>query len=388
MILNNIRIALTGDLVNIMVKDGKIEQISSAPMHDTTGQYRLTFDNSFIFPGLINSHDHLDFNLFPALGGQTYNNYTEWGRHIHKDYKDKIAAVLKIPEILREEWGIYKNLLCGVTTVINHGKKIKRQTNLITVHQDCQCIHSVQFEKKWKLALNNPLKRNLPVVIHVGEGTDPSSFVEIDKLIRWNLLKRTLVGIHGVALTENQVKAFKALVWCPESNYFLLNKTAPVNRLKKHTTLLFGTDSTLTGHWNIWDHIHLARKTKFLTDMELYDALTINAAHIWKLNNGEIAEDKDADLVISKMKHIMRGTDAFFSQDPKDILLVIHKGIISLFDEELLTQLKEINLNNYSRIYINGACKYVRGNLPELMQKIRQYYPEVIFPGNIMEACT
>src|SRR3981189_3254564 len=172
MILNNIRIALTGDLVNIMVKDGKIEQISSAPIHDTTGQCRLTFDNSFIFPGLINSHDHLDFNLFPALGGKTYNNYTEWGRHIHKDYKDKIAAVLKIPEILREEWGIYKNLLCGVTTVINHGKKIKRQTDLLTVHQDCQCVHSVQFEKKWKLALNNPLKRNLPVVIHVGEGTD------------------------------------------------------------------------------------------------------------------------------------------------------------------------------------------------------------------------
>jgi cytosine/adenosine deaminase-related metal-dependent hydrolase len=372
--------ALTGDLVNIRVKDGKIEQISSAPIHDTTGQCRLTFDDSIISPGLINSHDHLDFNLFPALGDQTYKNYTEWGRHIHKNYKDKIAAVLKIPEILREEWGIYKNLLCGVTTVINHGKKLKIKTDLITIHQDCQCIHSVQFEKKWKLALNNPRKRNLPVAIHIGEGTDPSSFMEIDTLIRWNLLKRTLIGIHGVALTENQVKAFKALVWCPESNYFLLNKTAPVNRLKKHTTLLFGTDSTLTGNWNIRDHIRLARKTKFLTDNELFDTLTINAANLWNLNNGEIAEGKDADLVISKMKHHMPVTDAFFSLDPKDILMIMHKGNISLFDEEFFSQLKEIGMHNYSRIYVNGACKYIRGNLQELMQKIRQHYPEASFP--------
>jgi cytosine/adenosine deaminase-related metal-dependent hydrolase len=377
MLLNNVKLAFTTNEVNIRVTDGKIAQIS--PGHFTSEELTVSFDNAIIFPGLINSHDHLDFNLFPALGDTIYNNYTEWGTYIHKNYKDKIAAVLKVPSPLRNQWGIYKNLLCGVTTVVNHGKKIKDQSSLITVYQDCQSIHSVQFERKWKLALNNPLKKNLPVVIHTGEGTDVASLKEIDKLISWNFLKRALIGVHGVAITENQVKAFKALVWCPWSNYFLLNQTAPVNRLKKHTALLFGTDSTLTGDWNIWDHIRLARKTKFLVDKELFDTLTINAANIWKLNIGEIAENRDADLVVAKMKN-GSSANSFFEIDPEDILMVIHKGKISLFDEELIAQLNGINLKNYSRININGTSKYIQGNLPELMQKIKQYYPEASFP--------
>src|SRR6476659_1696207 len=86
---------------------------------------QITFDNAIAFPGLINSHDHLDFNLFPSLGGKIFNNYTEWGNHIHKHYKEQINAVLKVPFNLRTQWGIYKNLLCGITSVINHGDNFK-----------------------------------------------------------------------------------------------------------------------------------------------------------------------------------------------------------------------------------------------------------------------
>ncbi len=369
--------ALTGDPVNIMIGDGKIKQISSTPLRYTIGQIHLTFDNAIIFPGLINSHDHLDFNLFPALGNKTYNSYTEWGGHIHKKYKHEIAEVLEVPEALRTDWGIYKNLLCGVTTVVNHGKRLKKHIDLITVYQRPQSLHSVQFEKKWKIKLNNPLKKNMPVVIHVGEGSDESSSNEIDELINWNLLKRDLIGVHGVALSADQAKAFKALIWCPQSNYFLLNQTAPVNCLKKHTKLLFGTDSTLTGDWNIWEHIRQARNTKLLTDEELYDTLTINPACAWNLNTGKIAEGKDADLVVAKMNG---NKSSFFATDPKDILMVLHKGNMLLFDEELSPQLKGVKQENYSRINVNGAFKYVQGDLPELMQKIKKYYPDAAFP--------
>jgi len=59
-------------------------------------------------------------------------------------------------------------------------------------------------------------------------------------LTKWNLLNRDVVGIHGVAMNAEQAKKFKALVWCPASNYFLLNKTADVNKLKNNTTICFG----------------------------------------------------------------------------------------------------------------------------------------------------
>ncbi|HTK20854.1 MAG TPA: amidohydrolase family protein [Mucilaginibacter sp.] len=373
MILSNVRMALTGQTVSIRINDGKIAQVLPGNFYDQTDELNLSFDNAIIFPGLINSHDHLDFNLFPPLAGRTFKNYTEWGVHIHLKYKDIIDSVLKVPEKLRIQWGIYKNVLCGVTTVVNHGKKLNVGNELITIFQDCQSIHSVHFEKRWRFALNNPLKKNLPAVIHCGEGIDDLASNEIDRLIQSNLLKRSIVAIHGVAMNEEQAKQFKAVVWCPESNYFLLDKTALVDHLKKHTSILFGTDSTLTGDWNIWNHIRKAKQADMLSGQELFDSLTINPAKTWGLNSGVIAEGIDAELVISK-------ADSFFATDPQNILLVMHKGQISLFDEVLLSQLKTININEYSRISIGGNNKYVKGNLPELILKVKQFYPDASFP--------
>jgi hypothetical protein len=124
----------------------------------------------------------------------------------------------------------------------------------------------------------------------------------------------------------------------------------------------------------------MARKTKYLDDKELYDTLTTNGANIWKLNSGKIAEGKDADLVIAKPRQGLSREDAFYNTDPKDILMVIHNGNVSLFDEEVYPQLKGINPDEYSKVYIDGACKFVQGNLPQLMQKIKLFYPGANFP--------
>jgi cytosine/adenosine deaminase-related metal-dependent hydrolase len=385
MILGNVNIIGNNEPVNIRVCNGKIADITPASSKNKTGHLQLIFDDAIIFPGLINSHDHLDFNLFPQLGDRKYHNYTEWGKHIHKTYKNEIAAVLKIPVLLRSEWGIYKNLLCGVTTVVNHGEKSGLKNELITVFEESQCLHSVQFEKNWKIKLNNPLKRDLPVNIHVGEGDDWLSFREIDYLIQYNLLKRKLIGVHGVSMSAMQAEKFEALVWCPESNYFLLGKTAPVDELAKHTKILFGTDSTLTGSWDIWEHLRLARKTKLLTDEALYEALNQNAANTWQLNSGSINEGKDADLVVAKQPAGKKDLEAFFAFTPADILLVTHKGEISLFDQTMLPQLPHIELNSFSKVFITGTCKYVKGDLPALIRKIKAYQPDVNFPAEIKE---
>ena len=377
MVLNNVRLIDSIDAVNVQISGNKITSVSAAPM---PGQLQLTFHNALIFPGLINSHDHLDFNLFPQLGGKIYNNYTEWGGYIHENYKDEISSILKIPLLLREQWGVLKNLLCGVTTVVNHGEKVKLPNKLINVYEQYYCLHSVQFEKKWKIKLNNPLKRKYPVVIHVGEGTDWAAHHEIDQLVRWNWLKKKLVGIHGVAMSARQAKKFKSMVWCPQSNYFLLDKTADIQLLKDHITILFGTDSTLTSNWNIWDHIATARKTALLTDTELYNSLHVNAANTWKINSSEIKKNEDADIVVAKLKDKEGGMPAFFAVEPSDILLVLHQGNIRLFDAEILDQLKEIDLYGFSKININGVYKYVQGNIPELIAGIKQYYPEAQFP--------
>jgi len=380
MILNNLVMMGHAEPVCIQIAQGRVERLTEGIKADEADPLQLHFNHALVFPGLINSHDHLDFNLFPAFGDRIYENYTEWGKYIHDNYSDEIAAVLTIPIVLREQWGMLKNLICGVTTVVNHGESLTIKDRPISVHEQYYCLHSVQFEKKWKLKLNHPLNIKYPVVIHIGEGTNEAAKEEINQLIQWNLLHKTLIGVHAVAMSAKQAEKFKAIVWCPQSNYFLLNKTAPVDELKKYTKILFGTDSTLTGNWDIWDHIRLARETKLLTDLELYETLHLNPSAIWGLPNREIAAGNNADIVIARIKDDKDVMNAFFSVEPKDILLVMHQGNIRMFDSSLHPQLISEDLSGFSKININGANKYIQGDVPGLMKNIKRYYPRADFP--------
>ena len=380
MLLKNVHIIGATGLQHIQISAGKIKAISGDEIRsDEPG---LSFDNALAFPGLINSHDHLDFNSFPRTGNHVYKNYTEWGKDIRENNQEAINAVLKIPRPLRTQWGIYKNLLNGVTTVVNHGEHLIINDSPITVFQDCYSLHSIHFENNWKYQLNSLFKKKGSYVIHIGEGTDAASGKEITTLTKWNLFKRKLIGIHGVAMNESQATRFHAVVWCPASNFFLLNCTAPVDQLKKHTNIIFGTDSTLTAEWNIWEQLRQARGTKLLTDDELLDAVGSTAASVWDMNNGTLASGKDADIVVAKIKDHVTDVDAFYALNPEDILMVMHQGEICLFDESLNDQLKILTDvgNDYSRISIGGQFKYIKGDLPALMSKIEKYNEAISFP--------
>jgi len=388
MVLNNV--ILTGGNTSSSIEIGNGQVMAVTEHHATTGRkdiFQIEFTDAIAFPGLINSHDHLDFNLFAAYGDKKYNNYIEWGQEVHPRYKKEIADVLEIPEPLRIQWGIYKNLLCGVTTVVNHGKKITTGHTPIDVFQHTQSLHSPGLEKNWKFKLNNPFKARLSATIHVGEGVDKISTEEIERLIKWNILAREIIAIHGVAMNEKQARHFSALVWCPVSNYFLLGKTADIGQLQKHTRVILGTDSTLSGTWNIWEHIRCARNTHMVDDQTLFEMLGPQAAAVWGFRDkGIIAAGQQADIVIARFKNKSNSMNAFFETNPEDLLLVMQKGNIRLFDEELYEQLTamHITLKGFGKITINGAVKYVEGDLQGLMSSIRKYHPTAFLNNAII----
>jgi cytosine/adenosine deaminase-related metal-dependent hydrolase len=379
--LNNLHFPGDEGRYDLWIQDGRITAIQPSQPAGPITAPSLDLHGALAFPGLINSHDHLDFNLFPLLGNRIYKNYTEWGPDIHANNKAAIDATLRVPRELRTKWGIYKNLLNGFTTVVNHGEQLQTTGAPIHVFQDCHCLHSVGFEHHWKWKLNRPGKTSLPFVLHVGEGTDPAASLEIDRLIRWNFFNRPLIGIHGVAMDERQAAAFRALIWCPAANYFLLDRTAPVDRLKTKVPILFGTDSTLTAGWNHWAQIRMGRNLNLATDRELLNMLTTAPAAAWGLKDrGNLAAGRTADLVIARPKSGLTGMDAFFELDPEDLLLVLHEGNIRLFDPSLREPLTAAGLLKGEFRPTKPGGKYVSGDLPGLMQEIRHYYPEIQFP--------
>lgn len=382
--LHNVNIIEQDGLSDISIINDKIEKIISPGsfLKSDLKELHIEFNDAIAFPGLINSHDHLEFNLYPKLGNGIYKNYMEWGPDIHKQNKEIISEVKKIPKQLRAEWGVYKNLLNGITTVVHHGEYFKLENPVVDVFQQCYSPHSVRLEKSLKFKLNNPFSKKWPFAIHVGEGTDKAAYDEINELIRWNFLEKDLIAVHGVAMNVNQAKKFKALIWCPDSNFFLLNATAKVDELKKHTKILFGTDSTVSADWNLWKQIRLARKTSLLTDKELFNSITSMPALIWGLNNnGMLTSGKNADIVIAKMKANDHSLNSFFRSDPQDILLVLKKGQVTLFDETLYSQLSGgITLTNFDRICVGNNVKLILGNLTKIVSQIKKYSHQVEFP--------
>jgi cytosine/adenosine deaminase-related metal-dependent hydrolase len=359
------------------------DQGPSSPAEAPLAPLTLSFENAIALPGLINSHDHLDFDLFPRLGNRIYSSYTEWGSDIHQSNKENIASVLRIPRELRIRWGIYKNLLGGVTSVIHHGAYLATPQDLISISQNAESLHSISGEKGWRRKLLHPFRRQRQMVIHIGEGTTPACSKEVSELIRWNIFGRPLIGIHGIAMSEKQAAAFEALVWCPDSNFFLYGKTADIQQLRRRTTIVFGTDSTLTASWNIWQQLRLARELKMTDDTALWEMATSGPARLWGLDQcGKIAEGRTADLVIAARTPGTTGWNAVFGVKPRDILLVLHQGNIRLFDESLRDQLTnpEYLIKDFHPIAIDGKIKYIQGDLPGLMQEIQTYRPDASFP--------
>ena len=131
----------------------------------------------------------------------------------------------------------------------------------------------------------------------------------------------------------------------------------------------------------------VARTLQQVTDEELLEMITDTPARLWNLNKGKLQPKKDADIVVLKMKNKSPGIKEIFSANPEDILLIVHKGQIRLFDKSLLPQLKTmpVNLFRYHQVNMNENTKFVEGDLPGIIGEIKKYNPTIQFPVEVSE---
>ncbi len=377
MVLHDVSIYGSAERKHIHLLNGFIQAITGQreALDTVDDDTRLEMDGAIVLPGFINSHDHLDFNCFPQLGNKIYTNYTEWGTDIHGANADVIKAVQQIPQALRVQWGLYKNLINGFTTVVNHGERLDTDDALVNVFRDHYQLHSPAFEKNWSLKLNHPLRNKKPFVMHIGEGTDEAAHKEIGKVIKANLFKRKIVAVHGVAMDFRQAASFEGVVWCPASNYFLLGKTAAVNQWKRQTKIVFGMDSTLTSSWQVAAHFTAALDSGMVTEKELLDMLTVIPASLWGFGDrGVIKEKMKADLVVKQKSNNL------FNNYQEEMLLVVKGGETGLAAAAVFAQLPAREKINYEHISIGGNSFMVKAGIVTLVNELLSYYPQVQIP--------
>lgn len=359
----------------VEIQGEKIENIQERCQLDEAE--KIDFQGALIFPGLINAHDHLALNLFPQIARKPYKNYIEWAKDVQTNHQKVIQSVLAVPKPISYAWGLLKNCVAGVSTVVQHGPVFPNHlAQLIAVHTATIPLHSIAFEKYWPLKVLR--KRSFPIAIHLGEGTNPEMEFEYKKLMQWNWQKNEIIAIHGIGLTADQVKGLKSLVWCPDSNFLLYQQTARVDQFIRNIPILFGTDSTLSADWNIWKHLRLARSTHLLSDEVLFQSCTATAAHVLNLKaQGQVKSSFKADLVVAK-KHAKSIWNAFYQLNPEDILLILKAGKKVLLDDSKKVHMDQ-NLT-YFPIQLGATKKWIAYDFPKLKHQIEHYYPEHSLP--------
>ena len=276
----------------VAVEDGRII--------DADGGFDLVLDfpHADVAPGLINAHDHLHRNHYGRLGRPPYASAYAWAADIQARDSDRIAQgrARSRREALLD--GAWKNLFCGVTTVVHHDPWEPDFDSGFPL----KVARIPRADSLGMAADLDGLAEDGPYCLHLAEGANARAAGEVDELAGRGLLGPDLIAVHGVGMDAPAVARFRAsgaaLVWCPTSNHYLFGRTAPDSLLAEGTDVLLGSDSRLTGDGDLLDEIRCARALGALDDRRLSGAVGAVAARRLRLSDPSLEPGSEADLIV------------------------------------------------------------------------------------------
>jgi ubiquinone/menaquinone biosynthesis C-methylase UbiE/cytosine/adenosine deaminase-related metal-dependent hydrolase len=369
---------IAASLASVSVAGGTIHLVQSGA--STNGRAGLFSESAmdlsgfFLFPGLINAHDHLEFSLFPNLGNGPYENAAEWARDIHANHAALIELHRKVPRTVRLWWGGIRNLLCGVTTVCHHNpitSDLMDPGFPVRVITDFGWAHSLSLDPQ----LASKFARSpsgTPFILHAAEGVDGASLEEVFELDRMHALDERTVLVHGLACTPvaaaliNQRLA--AVILCPTSNKFLFHRFPSSSLVHSLNKVSLGSDSPLTAAGDLLDEIRFAHTQMGLHANSVYGMVTNQPADILRLRRGEgrLRPGSIADILVVRDRGLSPAeTLAQLSVD--QIELVIRAGRVQLAGPELFARLPAAFTNGLEPFEVEGLARWVRAPVHQLI---------------------
>jgi cytosine/adenosine deaminase-related metal-dependent hydrolase len=377
MILSGARIALDAmntEILDLSVHDGHIFFESPGTSYSSSPRPILDLTGFLILPGLINAHDHLEFNLFPSLGHGTYPNAKSWAEDIYRPDASPVKEHLALSKRTRLAWGGLKNLLSGVTTVAHHNPfepTVFDASFPVNVVERFGWAHSLDFSPDLVERFRTT-PEEWPFILHAAEGVDEHARSEISRLDALGVLSERTVLVHAIGLDQPDLHLLRqrhsSLVWCPSSNVSTYGHTVAADVLRSGLRVALGTDSALTAHVDLIDEIAIAERTHELSWQELFEMVTRRSACVLRLTDGQgtIRDGGAADLVVVEYQ----------SQSPAKALrqlrpeMVIVRGKIRLVSPRLREAISDLDDNRWNPISVQGKSHwYTNVDVPALDEK-------------------
>jgi 5-methylthioadenosine/S-adenosylhomocysteine deaminase len=322
----------------VYVKDGAIVAVQPAAAPAPAGFAGVAplAAGGAIYPGLIELHNHLAYNVLPLWQvPKLYHDRDQWRGTV--DYEKLIsrpmgllgkmpAAVLAICRYVE-----CKCLLGGVTTsqgirlVSDAGISKYFRGAIRTVEQPAadprlpaaQALISdpdATDPKKFWAALQTQDKKGGGYLLHLSEGTDASArkhFLSLQIAPGTWAIDRALAGIHCAALQPADFTVMAAhqgaMIWSPFSNLLLYGKTADVAAARAAGVAIgLGPDWSPSGSKSLFGELKVAKlwsdnNGSVFSARDLVAMATRDAAAIlrWDGALGSIEAGKRADLLVA-----------------------------------------------------------------------------------------
>jgi 5-methylthioadenosine/S-adenosylhomocysteine deaminase len=385
---------------NILIQDEQIYDIFDAEeMPNKPLDEEIDLEGKLLFPGLINSHDHLIDTLWKKFGETPASSWIDWRKTVINDEDYKLAQRLSVADLYT--LGMYKNIISGTTTIIDHfpievSMPFMDHT-LATLLKHSYIAHSVSEKSlKWCGNIQEQYRNTsgiLPFIVHMGEGNTKELLEELESLNRMGALNDNTVLINGTFLDEDDIQLIAAqgasVVWLPNSSKEIYGKQPKIKEmLEAGIRISIGTDGANTGSSTMQAEFATALKygkeycPEGLTPQKLLKMSTINAAKAFRIYKevGSIEIGKTANFVVFENKIGADPFESFIRLKPEEMELVVHKGKMVFGDNEF-RRIPTVDFNQYSEILINGSVKVVYGRPLQLLERIRHKLDvDVSFP--------
>ncbi len=359
-VIENGQILIQNEQIVAIIGEGESWPVTVNP----TGAVVVDTDG-YIFPGMINLHNHTAYNTLPLweapklyqnryqwTGAKSYSTYVNYPKKLLTDsnYYNLVIEVAKYAEV--------KGMVGGETGI--QGTPNRKGVNDMLIRnvetknfdQDKVFQRGLSIEDyRWQKTVPAFLtKADAGLVdawiVHLAEGIDADpSLAEFTLLTDLDMLHEWTVVIHGTALTTTEFGAMGTanaeLVWSPLSNLLLYGKTTRVDQaMSAGVTVSLATDWSPSGGKNLLDEIKIAYEVNKwyaqtvpgylpFDEYTLAQMVTVNPANAleWNAWVGTLEVGKYADImVIAKPEGSTSPYQALIDATVRDVVLVTVSG--------------------------------------------------------------